>query len=68
MAQFDKVMTALADNRSVRLSKWESNTNMYVNNGVLVQQRGNGAPYSYDLSWREIAAKDWHVIEAATEV
>jgi hypothetical protein len=39
-----------------------------VNNGVLVQQRGNGAPYSYDLSWREIAAKDWHVIEAATEV
>ena len=68
MAQFDKVMTALADNRSVRLSKWESNTNMYVNNGVLVQQRGNGAPYSSDLSWREIAAKDWHVIEAATEV
>jgi hypothetical protein len=65
MVQFDKVQTALSAGQSVRLPHWESNTRMYIHNGVMVCQRGDANPYSYDLSWHEIAASNWQVIEVA---
>jgi hypothetical protein len=73
--QFSNVVTALAAGKSVRRSGWESITrayvvepitSMFVLNDVLVCQRGDGAPYTYDLSWYEIAARDWEIIEVAT--
>jgi hypothetical protein len=65
MAQFEMAVNALADGRSVRLPKWDSTTRVYFNDGVLVCQRGETKPFPYDLSWDEIAADNWQVIEAA---
>jgi hypothetical protein len=65
MAQFEMVVNALADGRSIRLPKWDSTTRVYFKDGVLVCQHGEAQPYPYHLSWLEIAANNWQVIEGA---
>jgi hypothetical protein len=37
---------------------------MFIKDGATVCQRGDGQPYSYDLSWNEIVANDWEIAEA----
>jgi hypothetical protein len=66
MAQFEMAVNALADGQSIRLPKWDSTTRVYFNDGVLVCQRGEAQPHPYDLTWHEIAANNWQVIEGAT--
>ena len=66
MNTFASVVSALADGQSVRRSVWEPITSLFIMDGTTVCQRGTAAPYSYDLSWCEIVAKDWQVIGAIT--
>lgn len=54
---FENVIAALQSGKSVRLNRWEKQTRMFVQDGELVCQRGNGTPYRYDLSWHELTAK-----------
>jgi hypothetical protein len=64
MAMFDKVFPALKAGHAAKLPTWEAATRMYVDKGELVCQRRDGQPYSYDLSWFEIVADNWIIIEA----
>lgn len=64
MMHFERVLAALTAGRSVRRTVWEPLTSMFIRDGAIVCQRGNGQPYSYDLSWYEIVASDWQIIEA----
>jgi hypothetical protein len=64
MASFASVLRALQQGKSVRLPRWESITKMFVAGGILLCQRGDAKSYPYDLSWYEIAATDWQIIEA----
>lgn len=68
MNNFASVVSALAAGQSVRRSVWEPITSMSIMDGTTVCQRGTAAPYSYDLNWCEIVAKDWQVIEATSAV
>lgn len=65
MKQFNEVMSALQAGQSVRRSAWDSTTVMFVKDGELLQQ-ATGEPYNYDLSWYEIVAEDWTLIEPTT--
>jgi hypothetical protein len=62
MTTVDSALTALAEGKHVRRDVWDETTRMFVENGVLVQQ-ATGKPYPYDLSWHEINATDWQVVE-----
>ncbi len=64
MVKSVEILAALAAGQNVRRSEWEAITRMYVADGVLVCQRGQGKPYAYPLDWSDITANDWHVIEA----
>jgi hypothetical protein len=37
---------------------------MFIKDGVTVCQRGTAEPYEYELSWNEMQAKKWRVLEA----
>ncbi len=65
MAKFDKVIPALKAGYAARLPRWDATTRLFVDNGVMVQQCGGSQPHSYDLSWYEIVADNWQVIESA---
>ena len=64
MTHFESVIAALTAGRSVRRTVWEPLTSMFIRDDEIVWQRGNGQPYGYDLSWYEIVASDWQIIEA----
>lgn len=59
---FFEVVFALEQGQSVRMSKWERSTRMYLLGNALVCQRGEQTPYEYQLSWKEMKAKKWSVI------
>ena len=64
MTNFFAVVKALEQGRSVRMSKWEAITRLFIQDGEIVCQRGDAAPYKYELNWKEMQAKKWQVIEA----
>ena len=64
MTQFDGTMKALSAGAKVRrVSTWEAETVMFVQDGALVMSAHGGEPVPYDLSWYELNASDWEVIE-----
>jgi hypothetical protein len=62
---FFAVVPMLEQGRAVRMSRWEAITRMYINNGVMVCQRGDAEPYEYNPSWSEMQSKKWSVIKVA---
>ena len=65
LTHFGSVIIALVAGQSVRRSVWEPITSMFIKDGATVCQRGDGQPYSYDLSWHEIVANDWQIAETS---
>jgi hypothetical protein len=63
LTNFFAVVMALEQGRSVRMSRWEAITRMFIQDGVTVCQRGDAAPYEYELSWKEMQANKWQVIQ-----
>jgi hypothetical protein len=66
MLNFADVFHALVEGKKVRLPKWDSTTTLSVLDGELVLQTRKGKPHSYDLSWYEINATDWQVVETTS--
>ena len=62
MVNFFAVVPALEQGRSVRMSRWEAETKMFVDGGKLVCQRGRARPYEYNPSWDEMHSKKWTII------
>jgi len=66
LSNFVAVIKPLKQGQRVRKSNWESSTVAFLDGKEFVCQRTSGSkPYSYNLSWHEIAANDWSVIETA---
>ncbi|WP_263355416.1 hypothetical protein [Acidicapsa acidisoli] len=64
MAKFDGVTMALRQGAKVRRVKtWDAETVMFIQGDALVVSAYKGEPSAYDLSWYEIEAGDWEVIE-----
>jgi len=68
MAQFDTVLPALTQGRSVRRNEWEPKVRMYVLEDTLMCQCGNMNPWHHSLTWAEITAPDWQIIQAESAV
>lgn len=62
MISFATAADALKKGARIRRTVWEAVTTMFVEKGTLVCQRGDAAPYAYDLSWFEIDANDWAIV------
>lgn len=58
---FFAVVKVLQEGFSVRMSRWEQITRMFIKDGTLMCQRGDAEPYAYELSWKEIQSKKWQV-------
>jgi len=66
MAKFDKVLTALTQEQSVRRENWDPDVHMFVRSDALMYQNGVEKPWRCALSWDEIAAIDWQLIKAVS--
>jgi hypothetical protein len=62
MTNFFALVKALEQGSSVRMTRWESTTRMFIKDGEMVCQRGDGPLYDPQLSWREMRAKKWSVV------
>lgn len=62
MTNFFAVVKDLEEGRSIRFQKWEAITKMFVSNNVLMMQRGEGEPYAYLPSWKEMTTSKWSVL------
>jgi len=62
MAEFGAILSALAEGKSVRRSEWEPMIQMFVTDDTLMCQCGNAKPWLYTMTWGEIAASDWQLV------
>ena len=63
MARFDVVLAALTLGQSVRRGEWEPIVRMFILKDLLMCQSGEGTPWVYFLSWDELTANDWELVE-----
>jgi len=61
MAAFIEVLSDLQNGQSVRRTRWDGDTKMYLEDKALMQQ-ASGKPYPYQLSGEELTATDWAII------
>lgn len=64
MAQFAAVLPMLIEGESVRRAEWEPIVRMFVLHDHLMCQCGNANPWHHSLTWGEITALDWQLIQA----
>jgi hypothetical protein len=64
MAQFSTVLSAFTEGQSVRRTEWEPFFRMLVLRDYLMCQCRNITPWHHSLTWTEIAASDWHPVDA----
>lgn len=58
--KFREMISALEDGAKVRRKRWEPTTKMFVDDhNELVCQKGECEPYTYQIAWYELTAKDW---------
>ena len=67
MAQFDLMLPALTQGKSVRRDEWEPEVRMFVADDILMCQYGNSSPWQHSLTWGEIAASDWQLFQASEQ-
>jgi hypothetical protein len=60
--KFCAVTKVLEEGFSMRIVTWEPITRLFIKDGTTVCQRGDAAPYAYELSWKEIQSKKWQVV------
>jgi hypothetical protein len=68
MAQLDTLLLALTQGHSVRRDEWEPIIRMFVLNDTLMCQCGNSKPWNHSLTWGEITASDWQLIDVQSVV
>jgi hypothetical protein len=66
MAQFDAVLPALMQGQSVRRGEWEPVVRIFVVDDILMCQCGDLSPWLHSLTWCEIIASDWQLVEVAS--
>ena len=59
-------ISILRHRHSVQRTKWESVTRLFIDDteNEVMQQRGTGEPLPYQLTWEDINAVDWIVVDA----
>lgn len=65
MARFGRVVFALIQGQSVRRDNWLPDVQMFVQGDALMYQDGAMKPWRCALSWDEIAANDWQLLNVA---
>ena len=63
MAQFDAILLALSQGKSVRRDEWQPIARMFVSSEMLMCQRGNTQPWQHALTWVELVASDWQLFQ-----
>jgi hypothetical protein len=63
MAQFATILPALTQGQSVRRTEWEPFVRMFVLRDHLMCQCGNTSPWHHSLTWGEITAFDWQLVQ-----
>jgi hypothetical protein len=63
MIRFEEILSALAAGRSVRRHEWEQNLRLFVLDTTLVCKLGDSRPYRHDLSWDDVKAQDWEIVQ-----
>lgn len=66
MSEFATILPALTQGQSVRRTEWEPLVRMFVLRDHLMCQCGNTNPWHHSLTWGEITALDWQLIQAAS--
>jgi len=64
MAQFATILPALTQGQSVRRMEWEPFVRMFVLHDHLMCQCGDMNPWHHSLTWGEVTALDWQLIQA----
>jgi hypothetical protein len=62
MARFSRVVFALIQGQSVRRNHWLPDVQMFLQGDALMYQDGTMKPWRCALSWDEIAANDWELL------
>jgi hypothetical protein len=65
MAKIHSVLSALTQGRRVRRQNWLRDTHLFLQNDSIMFQAGIARPWRCALTWDEITAPDWHVLEGA---
>jgi hypothetical protein len=68
MAQLGTFLSALTEGRSVRRDEWEPVVRMFVAGELLMCQCGNQNPWLHSLTWGEIAASDWQLVQSLASI
>jgi len=63
MAKFATILPALIEGQSVQRTEWESVVRMFVLDDTLMCQCGNTNPWHHSLTWGEITASDWQLVQ-----
>jgi hypothetical protein len=65
MAKFHSMLSALTQDRRVRRENWLPDTHLFLQNDSIMFQAGIARPWRCALSWDEITAPDWRVLEGS---
>jgi len=63
MARLDVVLPALNQGWSVRRGEWEPVVRMFVKSDALMCQSGSSNPWHHSLTWAELIASDWELVQ-----
>jgi hypothetical protein len=63
MSQIEEALGALVQGHSVRRETWEPTIRVFLTKGKLMCQYGAAKAWPCALSWDEIVATDWQLIE-----
>lgn len=68
MAQLGALLSALTEGRSVRRDEWEPVVRMFVDCDMLMCRSGDLDPWLHSLTWGEIIASDWQLVQPCAAI
>jgi len=66
MAPFVTILPALIEGQGVQRTEWEPVVRMFVLDGTLMCRCGDANPWHQSLTWGEITASDWQLVQSGS--